>query len=414
MMKCDWISAPGENCPKKHPERPVALLSARRASDDYMPWGSAPFWGPPSEESRHEERQSTEQDEGSAAAATPVAFRAKKDPKPANVDHGTVAGCFDAFLFLICSLLSLYFLGYIDYSSFLGTTPAPAVTATAYLSHVSVAAVPWYFRGANDAVGWILWIVRVLRSDVSIWMTRTLVLLVGSTIISWFVVKTAIFLVHLAVAVFLELASAVATGACVIRNIVVSWCVFISRWDSVSAVMLKLGLRKPRPNLHFNKPSRSGSQFVSKKSRRVAALATQATMFPDLYVPVTIPDCFAHDGKLWARIVGAKICDGQCYSLLDMSLPVAPSSHWFERALHRGGWRSTLLCPWHVIWSVSFWGHQFFQGGYWYCRKQCCSHVSNVVDRCPTGSFFSYAWFKVCLYSWSPWYFVECAGCCAR
>ena len=45
--------------------------------------------------------------------------------------------------------------------------------------------------------------------------------------------------------------------------------------------------------------------------------------------------------------VGAKIFNGQCYSLLDMSLPVAPSSQWFERALHRGGWRSALLCPWH-------------------------------------------------------------------
>ena len=58
--------------------------------------------------------------------------------------------------------------------------------------------------------------------------------------------------------------------------------------------------------------------------------------------------------------VGAKICDGQCYSMLDMSLPVDPSSHWFERAIHRGGWRSALLCPWHVIRSAAYWGYQVF------------------------------------------------------
>jgi hypothetical protein len=79
MMKCDWVCAPGESCPKKHPERPVDLLSVRRTSDGDMPWGSAPFWGAPFEERQHEERQSTEQDEGSAAAATPVAFRAVPD-----------------------------------------------------------------------------------------------------------------------------------------------------------------------------------------------------------------------------------------------------------------------------------------------------------------------------------------------
>ena len=58
--------------------------------------------------------------------------------------------------------------------------------------------------------------------------------------------------------------------------------------------------------------------------------------------------------------VGAKICDGECYLLLDMSLPIAPSSHWFERALYRGGWRSALLCPWHMIRSVAYWGCRFF------------------------------------------------------
>jgi hypothetical protein len=201
------------------------------------------------------------------------------------------------------------------------------------------------------------------------WVAPTVVLLVGSAIISWFVVKTAIFLVHyLAVAVFLELASAVAKGACAIRNVVVSWCVFISRWDSVSAVMLMFGLRKSRPKLHLTKPSRSRSQFVSKKSRRMGALATQATMYPELYVHVTTPRCLKYEGYLWGwkevpmpsfqvnfmKRVGAKICDGECYSLLDMSLPIAPSSHWFERALHRGGWRSALLCPWHMIRSVAY------------------------------------------------------------
>jgi hypothetical protein len=249
---------------------------------------------------------------------------------------------------MFCSLLALHFLGDIDFGYFLGTTPV--VTATAYMSHVSVAAMPWYLRGVNEAVGWILWVARVLRSDVSMWVARTLVLLVGSAIISWFVVKTADFVVCLAVAVFLELASAVAKGACVIGNVVVSWCVFISRWDSVSAVMLRLGLRKSRPKLHLRKPSRSGSQFVSKKSRRMGALATQATMFPDL----TIPRCFQYHQKEWTEVMGTKICDGQVYSLLDMSLPAAPSSHWVERALHRGRWRSALLCPWHG--DISFSG----------------------------------------------------------
>ena len=297
MMKCDWISAPGETCPKKHPERPVALLSARRTSDDYMPFGSAPFWGPPSEEDQQEERQSTMNDEDSAAAATPVAFRARKSPKPAVVEHGAVAGCFDAFVVLFCSLMVLHFLSGIDFGSFLGFTPA--VTATAYLSHVSVAAVPWYFRGANEAVGWIFWSVRILRSDISIWTIRTLVFLLGSVIMSWIVVKTTIFLTQLFVAVFLELASVVATGACAIRNVVVSWSVFVSRWDSVSAVMLKLGLRKSRPKLHLTKSSRSRSQFVSKKSRRMGALATQATMYPELYVHVTTPRCLEYDSYLW-------------------------------------------------------------------------------------------------------------------
>ena len=110
--------------------------------------------------------------------------------------------------------------------------------------------------------------------------------------------KTAIFLVHLAVAVFLELASAVAKGACVIGNVVVSWCVFISRWDSVSAVMLMFDLRKSRPKLHLRKPSRSGSQFVSKKSRRMGALATQATMYSELYFHVPTPRCFEYNSCL--------------------------------------------------------------------------------------------------------------------
>ena len=128
-MKCDRISAPGETCPKKHPERPVALLSTRRASDADMPWGSTPFWGTPSEERQHEEHQSTEQDEGSAAPATPVAFRAVPDRKPPVAEHGAVASCFDAFLVLFCSLLALHFLNDIDFGYFFGTTPA--VTATA-------------------------------------------------------------------------------------------------------------------------------------------------------------------------------------------------------------------------------------------------------------------------------------------
>jgi hypothetical protein len=119
-----------------------------------MPWGSASFWGPPSEERQHEERQATEQDEGSAAAATPVAFRAVPDPKPAVAEHGAIAGCIDVFLVLLCALLVYYSLKNFAFGYFFGTTPA--VTATAYLSHVSVAAVPWYFRGANEAVGWIL------------------------------------------------------------------------------------------------------------------------------------------------------------------------------------------------------------------------------------------------------------------
>jgi hypothetical protein len=111
------------------------------------------FWGPPSEEQQHEERQSTERDEGSAAAATPVAFRAVPDRKLAVAKPGAVASCFDAFLVLFCSLMVLHFVSDIDFGNFLGTKSA--VTATAYLSHVSVAAVPWYFRGASEAVGWI-------------------------------------------------------------------------------------------------------------------------------------------------------------------------------------------------------------------------------------------------------------------
>ena len=278
------------------------------------------------------------------------------DPKLAVVEHGAIAGCIDVFLVLFFALLACYSFNGVNFGYFLGTTPA--VTATAYLSHVSVAAVPWYFRGANEAVGWVLWIARVLQSDVSIWVARTLVLLVGSAIVSWFVVQAATFLVHLAVAVFLELASLVAKGACAIGDVVKSRCVFISRWDSVSAVMLMLHLRKSRPKLHLSKHSRSGSQFVSKKTRRMGALATQATMFPEMYVPVTIPRCFQYHRKEWTKVMGTKIENGQAYSLLDMSLPAAPSSNWFERALHRGGWRSALLCPWHIIRSVAYWGRQ--------------------------------------------------------
>ena len=78
-------------------------------------------------------------------------------------------------------------------------------------------------------------------------VVHTLVLLVALAIMSWFVVQTTIFLAYLAVAVFFELSSVVATSAYYAVDNVVSRCVFISRLDWVSAVRLMLNLRKSRP-----------------------------------------------------------------------------------------------------------------------------------------------------------------------
>ena len=97
----------------------------------------------------------------------------------------------------------------------------------------------------------------------------------------------------------------------------------------------------------------------------MGALATQATVFPDLYVLVATPRCF-----------GYFLTDLRCGPLLNGNVGLS----------------------------------QCFAAGVG--SSQCCLAVSTVVVQSPADSLFGHAWFEVCSYSWSPWYFVECAGRC--